>query len=563
VNEPAGSIDYFNTIKSGLIEPGTFNKDNNIFIIGGGNARAYNNTTNIFLENEILKVTMPLLGTSTTFVSINTSSAISSIQIKSTNETIIPVDTSIIIENVTNSSWGIGYSQIVKRQENLPEAQALFHVQSNLSSAVYDVVYSLPARADFLIIDVKNVTNNQTTMNYIYHIGLTTNNDIVNISNGTNGKVASLANICWNASNLISDYACSYDNTSDFLPINTSGLVGYWRFEEGSGTTASDSSGYQHTGTINSANFETGLFGNAYNSTSNSSYISIANSGDLPSWDISISAWINPRYQSNTWPTIYNRGNQNGAIGYNWIYFTRNNTHLVSLTFQYANGTVQGPYATVNIPYNSQWTYIAVTYNNASGLITFYKNGISVGTSNVVGFLPVTSVTAYLGIYQGYTTGSYNFNGTIDEVQIWNRSLTASEISQLYNQQLSSRFSGLIFAGDSTNFVQTCYQNYTATNYKLNISFNNDGRVIIPFSKGECSSLENKMRIISKQNVPSTAFNTTYSLGSGGDLPFGLILEYNRIKIQGSDHFGSGLQKVCIQKTGEVRYQAVVNVSKC
>ncbi|MFH0711156.1 MAG: hypothetical protein V1944_01105 [Candidatus Aenigmatarchaeota archaeon] len=343
VNEIAGTVEFFDTIKSGLIEPGSFTEDGNIFAIGGGNARAYNNSTSIFMENEILNVTLPLLGTQSSYVSINTSSAISSIKLIKSGDTIIPEDTSIIIENVTNTSWGIGYTQIVKKQDRLPVAQTLMHVQSNLSSAVYEVLYSLPAGADFLIIDVKNVTNNQTTMNFAMKLGANMD-DFVNISNATEGNVTSFAFACRNSSSAISTYICSFDNGTDFA---------------------------------------------------------------------------------------------------------------------------------------------------------------------------------------------------------------------------QSHFTGLIYAGDRTNFIQSCFSNYSNSNYKINISFTNDGRILLPFSNGTCKAIDDRMYVISKQQVPSRSFNTSYSSGGGVEMQYGLILEYERIKIQGSDHFGQGQQRICIQKTGEMRYRAVVNVSKC
>lgn len=343
VNEQAGTIDYSSTIKSGLIEAGTFTKDNDILIIGGGNSRAYDNSTSIFLENEILNVSLPLLGSASNLVTINTSSAISSIQLIKTGDILIPADTSIIIENISNTSWGVGYSQIVKKENNLPMAQVLFHVKSNLSSTIYDVIYSLPARADFLMIDVKNVTNNQTTMNLAMKLGAT-KDDYVNISNSTEGNVASLVTVCRNASSIKNSYICAFDNGTDFT---------------------------------------------------------------------------------------------------------------------------------------------------------------------------------------------------------------------------QPRFTSLIYAGDITNYVQACYDTWDSGNYKINISFNNEGRILLPFSNGTCNTVDNKMYTINKQGVPSRAFNDSYGFGSVTELPFGLILEYDRIKIQGNDHFGSGTLQVCIQKTGEVRYRAVVNVSKC
>lgn len=86
--------------------------------------------------------------------------------------------------------------------------------------------------------------------------------------------------------------------------VNTSGLVGYWRFEEGSGTTVGDSSGWSNIGTIyNSPNvtWSTGCkFGSCltFNSTglSTAGRVQIPNSQSLniSGTQITIETWVKP-----------------------------------------------------------------------------------------------------------------------------------------------------------------------------------------------------------------------------------------------------------------------------
>jgi hypothetical protein len=87
----------------------------------------------------------------------------------------------------------------------------------------------------------------------------------------------------------------------------------------------------------------------------------------------------------------------------------------------------------VVIPLNT-WTMVTITYNgtvNQSNNLLFYTNGtFAQGLKMDVSFsLPTASSNKQIGSggWRGY------FNGNIDELGIWNRELTSSEITELYN----------------------------------------------------------------------------------------------------------------------------------
>ena len=79
------------------------------------------------------------------------------------------------------------------------------------------------------------------------------------------------------------------------------------------------------------------------------------------------------------------------------------------------------------LPINT-WTHLAVTYNGST--LTLYRNGVAVATSNVSGTLSPTTGTLQIGASQ---FGEY-FKGLIDEVRIYNRALSATEIQTIYQQ---------------------------------------------------------------------------------------------------------------------------------
>jgi len=183
VNNVSESFEYEHEVHRDVVQPGTYIKQDNIFTIGAtvGGALADQNSTHLILENDVLKVFLQRVGNEINFTNINTSQNIKAIQLKPTGLEICPLDSSIQIGSDINSKWGTGYSKLVKKDRNLPRAEALFHISSS-SGIVYDILYTLPGGADFLIINVKNVTGNEATLNFIYHIGSQAYNDTIKIA---------------------------------------------------------------------------------------------------------------------------------------------------------------------------------------------------------------------------------------------------------------------------------------------------------------------------------------------------------------------------------------------
>src|SRR5262245_59107499 len=74
----------------------------------------------------------------------------------------------------------------------------------------------------------------------------------------------------------------------------TTGLVGYWTFDEGTGTVASDSSGHNNTGTLkNGPLWTTGKLNTALQFDGIDDYVEVANSPSLsPTSAVSVSFWI-------------------------------------------------------------------------------------------------------------------------------------------------------------------------------------------------------------------------------------------------------------------------------
>lgn len=200
-------------------------------------------------------------------------------------------------------------------------------------------------------------------------------------------------------------------------------LVSYWQFEHGSNKTgiAIDSAG-QNNGTINGATFtDQGAIGSAYEFDGVNDYII---SGDTPfdiAGNITVTAWVYARPQDSSYNGIVSKtqDNTNG-----WEIRTAGYTATTTALNPRINGDLCSNGGTVN---NNQWYHLALTYDGITA--RFYMNGISVST-NACG---VTMNTNNMNLTIGKLAyANLFFNGSIDQVMVYNRSLTASEIHEMY-----------------------------------------------------------------------------------------------------------------------------------
>lgn len=79
----------------------------------------------------------------------------------------------------------------------------------------------------------------------------------------------------------------------------------------------------------------------------------------------------------------------------------------------------------------SVFQHVALTYDRASGVARMYRNGASVGETNVGRFVPETRTAVYVG--RRWLGGlAYWFRGQLDEVTLYGRALAAEEIQSLH-----------------------------------------------------------------------------------------------------------------------------------
>lgn len=196
----------------------------------------------------------------------------------------------------------------------------------------------------------------------------------------------------------------------------SSGLQAYWRMNEGSGTTTVDSSGSNRTATlVSSPTWTTGKLGGGIGFNGTSQYLTVTGS-TTPS-TLTISAWIKPTGVTGTQSIL----SQGSAFSFRTFDNRLRFTTLGLVDYTTPSGTAL---VTANV-----WQHVAVSFTpNATGGLKFYVNGVLRHTANTTGMNSNTNVWQI-----ARTNTSEYFAGSLDEVRLYNRVVSAEEIASLAN----------------------------------------------------------------------------------------------------------------------------------
>jgi hypothetical protein len=228
----------------------------------------------------------------------------------------------------------------------------------------------------------------------------------------------------------------------------TTNLVSYWKMDEASGNAA-DSVGSNTLTNTNSATFIAGKINNAASTTSgtaqyftitDASQVGLDLSGDftLAGWfwiaDPTIDSALITKTSGGSQQSYYMYTNQRGKI---FVDISSDGTQTASSYHRQAtNSIVLQPAKT--------WIYVAATFTLSTNTTVIYINAAvassteSYGTGITGGIFNSTSPFRVSG--DGVDPG-WKYNGHIDEVAVWSRALTSSEITSLYNGGAGCQYS--------------------------------------------------------------------------------------------------------------------------
>ncbi len=221
--------------------------------------------------------------------------------------------------------------------------------------------------------------------------------------------------------------------------ISNSGLVGYWPFDgrntvwsSATAASATDVSGYGHTGSSVNMNIATALttgkLGQALR-FDGSNRISATHSSALATNTdtVTIAAWVK-RTASNTTGTILNHG-QAFASGFrltigrylcttNQIEFEKNNVSMECLD---------------SFPADTKWHHFVMVADSSGEYL--YIDGVLTDSNSDSNVMIATASNVFIG----RDDSSAGFDGSIDDVRYYNRALSTTEISALYAQGAANK----------------------------------------------------------------------------------------------------------------------------
>jgi hypothetical protein len=211
------------------------------------------------------------------------------------------------------------------------------------------------------------------------------------------------------------------------------GLVGWWRAEG----NANDATGLNNGVAEGGLGYMAGEDGQAFNFNGSDADVRIPASATL---DVGVGAgftvecWINPVEVDTQRPLIEWNDGQGFMGTHFWISVPGLSggsgslwANLVDVTDTYHQIST---HTGLLVP--SQFQHVALTYDKASGLTKIYINGVVAAQANLGSFTPYTTSDLYLGLRPSGVIAGDRFLGDMDEVSLYNRALSDSEIGSIY-----------------------------------------------------------------------------------------------------------------------------------
>jgi len=251
--------------------------------------------------------------------------------------------------------------------------------------------------------------NNKAPDNYVVTITVPSNITVVKV----NGKEVKLDNS--QLSVILSKKGGSESETNFFAAQAAALPLGFWNFDESSGTTAFDSFG-SNNGTIANATRTSGIKGGALYFNGTNGNVNIASTPAIsPADAITMMAWVYS--QENKTAKIFQKGDWDGHglrqdVWKGWSCGIRMDDDT-GHSLEWNNGR----------PLLDQWYHLAMTYDGS--LLAFYVNGRLWESKAVTGKLKVSSRDLSVG---SDNSNQKFFKGKIDEVVFYGSALSAQEI---------------------------------------------------------------------------------------------------------------------------------------
>jgi Concanavalin A-like lectin/glucanases superfamily/Secretion system C-terminal sorting domain len=265
--------------------------------------------------------------------------------------------------------------------------------------------------------------------------------------------------------------------------IPTSGLIGSWPFTG----NADDATAFGNNGVVSGATLTTDRFGSpnsAYSFDGIDDQIQIPAASQLYRYNTSftISAWVRqtatpPGFSQ---PIFTNRTNTAGSEFS--IDGAGNNIGTEGfLAFVTYNGTYGICRSTNMVPINNGYQHVVVVftyYGSNNNTVKVYVNGALNNTESGIINIPYSTEDTYIGWGPNFTQTNRHFDGDIDDIFLYDRALTDSEIGGLFNanagiqEHIHAKFK--VFPNPSSDFLNVIVENEYVSSFSI---YSYDGKL--------------------------------------------------------------------------------------
>lgn len=249
---------------------------------------------------------------------------------------------------------------------------------------------------------------------------------------------------------------------SNFVMADLSdNLVSVWKLDNNSLDSYGANNGVNISVVYNTSVFKENISG-SFDGTS--SYISFGDPASLKTGNASISAWVYPDAAPSS-RTVYAR--RIDATTYLQLAFINAN----QLSFGVAGGGSNCVGETSAYSWTGTWSHVVGTYSGTN--LSIYINGTIVN-STTCAVIPWTGGAGEATIGRLGLQALFYWDGVLDEVYYWNRSLTYTEVNNLWNAGIGRFFPFSATTNTTVNFTAVDdYNGSVISNFSIDINWNN------------------------------------------------------------------------------------------
>lgn len=237
-------------------------------------------------------------------------------------------------------------------------------------------------------------------------------------------------------------YAGTFNNPGSATPLSIpNGLVGYWNFDG----NVTDQSGAGNHGSLQGASYTNDsplAGGQALDFNANTEHVLVSSGASLNSTIFTVSFYMKDRGQGGNVNRLMSRQSDRFELGIDKVFGSNGLAY---------NSPAHGWNTTTSVPPLNTWQHVAYVVTNST--ITIYVDGAVV--HGPINFSAAPSGFFHIGNRHNNVEG---FNGLMDEVAMWNRALSATEVASLSGGSSLPPLTTQLAHGSPTHYFRHQFQ---------------------------------------------------------------------------------------------------------